>query len=98
MPCFLATWATGALSASRRILTIWSSVNRAFRIDSSLVAGAIFSTFKWSENCQAGQVDADVSTKNALVQDREEINSILKQSDWNRPICRKVIQEGQELP
>ena len=36
MPCFFATSATGALSASRRILTIWSSVNRDLRMGSSL--------------------------------------------------------------
>src|SRR5690606_3797706 len=52
-PCFLATSATGALSASRRILTICSSVNRDFRMGSSLV-GAILSSLGWSENRRAG--------------------------------------------
>jgi hypothetical protein len=34
-PCFLATSVIGALSASRRILTIWSSLNRDLRMGSS---------------------------------------------------------------
>ena len=45
-PCFLATSATGILSASRRIFTIWSSLNRLLRIGSSLGCGSHPLTFQ----------------------------------------------------
>jgi hypothetical protein len=53
-PCFLATSGTDFSSASRRIVTICSSVNRVFFMRSSGVEGAILSGFSWSEKPQAG--------------------------------------------
>jgi hypothetical protein len=55
-PCFLATSATGVWSASRRILTICSSVNRVFFIAPPLPVGAIFLSFSWYGKCQAGHM------------------------------------------
>jgi D5 N terminal like/Transposase IS116/IS110/IS902 family len=60
-PCFLATSGTGFASASRRIVTICSSVNRVFFMAPSVAEGAILSSFSWSENRQAGQVGPVVS-------------------------------------
>ncbi|MDE2106210.1 MAG: hypothetical protein KGL39_53820, partial [Patescibacteria group bacterium] len=50
IPCRLATSPTGSRSASRRIDTIFSSLNRLFLTTPSLSAGAIISSFSWSEN------------------------------------------------
>lgn len=50
-----ATSATGLASASRRILTICSSVNRLFFISSLFAMGAIVSSFNRSEYGRAGQ-------------------------------------------
>jgi hypothetical protein len=44
-------------SASRRIATICSSVNRVFFMAPHRAEGAILSSFSWSENRQAGQRD-----------------------------------------
>lgn len=49
------TSATGALSASRRILTICSSEYRLLRMTSPLLLEAILLSFKWSEKSRAGQ-------------------------------------------
>lgn len=51
----LATSATGAWSASRRIFTICSSLNRVFFMAPRSLARAIFSRIKRSDNRQAGQ-------------------------------------------
>src|SRR6185295_7930023 len=56
MPCRLATAATGSRSASRMIATICSSENRPFRIAPS-ESGASLSTYRWSENPGAGQLE-----------------------------------------
>jgi hypothetical protein len=44
----------GALSASRRILTICSSEKRLLRMTSPLLLEAILSSFNWSEKSGAG--------------------------------------------
>jgi hypothetical protein len=54
-PCRFATSGNGALSASRRIFTICSSVNLLLRIAPPSPEGML-SRFSWSENRQAGQV------------------------------------------
>src|SRR5215204_4287983 len=62
-PCFLATSGTDFSSASRRMVTICSSVNRVFFMRSSWVEGAILSGFSWSEKPRAGQVQTAGSGK-----------------------------------
>ena len=54
------TSGTDFSSASRRIVTICSSVNRVFFMRSSWVEGAILSGFPWSEKRQAGQYRNDM--------------------------------------
>ena len=44
------------MSASRRIVTICSSVNRVFFMAPSLSEGAILSSVSWPENHTAGQI------------------------------------------
>jgi hypothetical protein len=51
----LATSGTDFSSASRRLVTMCSSVNRVFFMRSSWVEGAILSGFSWSEKQPAGQ-------------------------------------------
>ncbi|WP_205787632.1 hypothetical protein, partial [Burkholderia sp. Ac-20344] len=54
-------------SASRRIVTICSSVNRLFFMTSFSPLEAILSTFRWSENSRAGQPRIGVQTEDALL-------------------------------
>src|ERR1039458_7648903 len=54
-PCFLATSATGVLSASRRILTICSSENLVFFMAPSVPEGPLSQSINWTENRPARQ-------------------------------------------
>src|SRR6202012_6141722 len=52
--CFLATSTPGALSASRRILTICSSLNLVFFMVISLPERPLSQSINWTENRPAG--------------------------------------------
>src|SRR5215207_1023125 len=85
-PCFLATSGTDFSSASRRIVTICSSVNRVFFMRSSWVEGAILSGFSWSEKPQAGQVRylADLRSGDETLL-RGQRNRVLRLMTRNQP-------------
>ncbi|MEB2504333.1 hypothetical protein SB377_15025, partial [Burkholderia sp. BCCIQ07D] len=56
-------------SASRRMVTICSSVNRLFFMTSLSPLEAILSSFNWSENSRAGHAHLDGPARRAIWHD-----------------------------
>ena len=71
------------MSASRRIVTICSSVNRVFFMAPSLSEGAILSSVSWSENGQAGQVATNALPRTDGHPFYQRLNQVLDQHGFD---------------
>src|ERR1051326_612258 len=98
MPCFLAISGTGFSSASRRIATICSSVNRVFFMAPSGSEGAILSSFKWSEKRQAGHDRPSVAEiGTAAISESIRAAGIHLAQEWDRVIAAFVRDQGDQV-